>query len=106
MKRITLTLMALLLSFTAAAMDLDSAKQMGLVGERLDGYVAAVVDGNDEVDALVAEVNSKRKVKFMEIATKQNTELANIEKIAGEKLTEKAAAAGEYYQSASGNWTR
>ena len=106
MKRITLTLMALLLSFASWAMDLDSAKEMGLVGEGINGYLAPVVAGNTEAAALVAEINSKRKAKYMEIAAKQNTELANIEKIAGEKLTQKAAANGEYYQNAAGNWTR
>ena len=106
MKRITLTLMALLVSLSSWAMDLDSAKEMGLVGEALNGYLAPVVAGNSDVEALVAEINNKRKSAYMKIASKQNTELVNIEKIAGEKLTQKGASEGSYYQNTAGNWTR
>jgi uncharacterized protein YdbL (DUF1318 family) len=45
-------------------------------------------------------------VKYQEIANKQNTQLANIEKIAGEKLVEKASEDGFYYLNSTGGWER
>lgn len=106
MNKIMLMLAAALFSLTAWALDVDQAKQMGLVGEQSNGYLGLVASGNSDAAALVVEINRKRKEKYQEIAAKQNTALGNIEKIAGEKLTRKAAAAGEYYQNTSGSWAR
>lgn len=106
MKKIALFTAALLVSLSSWALDLDGAKQMGLVGEQTNGYLGLVASGNSEAAALVVEINQQRKAKYQEIAAKQNTALANIEKIAGDKLTQKAASAGQYYQSATGSWNR
>ncbi|WP_430460555.1 YdbL family protein [Thalassolituus sp. LLYu03] len=106
MKKFLLTVSALLVSLSSWALELDSAKQMGLVGEQSNGYLGLVATGNNDAAALVVDINQQRKQKYQDIAAKQNTGLANIEKIAGEKLTQKAAASGEYYQDASGNWAR
>lgn len=106
MKKVTLMIAALLVSVSSWAMELDSAKQMGLVGEQLNGYLGLVANANAEAATLVVEINLKRKEKYQQIAAKQNTALANIEKIAGEKLTAKAAAAGEYHQNSAGSWSR
>ncbi len=106
MKKIALFTAALLVSLSSWALDLDGAKQMGLVGEQTNGYLGLVASGNSEAAALVVEINQQRKAKYQEIAAKQNTTLANIEKIAGDKLTQKAASAGHYYQSATGSWNR
>ncbi len=95
----------MLMSLGAAAMDLDTARETGLVGERLDGYVG-VVNASGSVDALVAEINQQRKQHYQQIANKQNTPLANIEKIAGEKLVGKAKQQGFFYQSANGDWAQ
>ncbi|MCA6062401.1 YdbL family protein [Thalassolituus marinus] len=106
MKKVTLMIAALLVSVSSWALELDAAKQMGLVGEQMNGYLGLVASSNSEAAALVVEINQQRKLKYQEIAAKQNTALANIEKIAGEKLTAKAAAAGEYHQSSAGSWNR
>src|SRR5688500_9152121 len=53
-----LTIMAALVVMVAApayALDLDGARKAGLVGEKLDGYVA-VVKPAAEVEALVTEI--------------------------------------------------
>lgn len=106
MKKFALIISALLVSLSSWALDLDSAKQMGLVGEQPNGYLGLVATSNADAAALVVDINQQRRQKYQEIAAKQNTGLSNIEKIAGEKLTRKAAAAGEYYQNESGNWSR
>jgi len=57
-----LTFATLLLSlvFTSAwAISLDDAKQQGMVGEQLNGYLG-VVKSSSDVNALVKKINSKR----------------------------------------------
>ncbi|MDP2505466.1 YdbL family protein [Oceanobacter sp. 3_MG-2023] len=106
MKRLLLALCTLMLSFSVMAIDLDTARESGLVGERLDGYLGLVDTSHTEAAALTVEINLKRKIHYQEIANKQNAPLASIEKIAGEKLTTKANKQGLYYQTANGDWVR
>ena len=106
MKYLTTLIASLCFSLACHALDLDSARELGLVGERLDGYVGMIDSSSADAAALVAEINQQRRVHYQDIANKQNTPLANIEKIAGEKLTGKARGQGFYYQSANGAWAR
>ncbi|MCH2041791.1 MAG: YdbL family protein [Saccharospirillaceae bacterium] len=106
MKKVTLLVTALLLSVSSWALDLSQAKSQNLVGEKSNGYLGLIVSSNTAAAALVTDINRKRKAKYQSIANKQNTQLAKIEKIAGEKLTAKAKAAGQAFQNASGSWTK
>ena len=106
MKKITLLISALLVSVSSWALDLSQAKSQNLVGEKNNGYLGLIVSSNTDAAALIADINRKRKAKYQSIANKQNTQLANIEKIAGEKLTAKAKAAGQAYQDARGSWKK
>lgn len=106
MKKLTVLLTAMLLSLSAWALDLSSAKSQKLVGEKNNGYLGLLVSSNTDAAALISQINSKRKAKYQQIANKQKTKLANIEDIAGEKLTAKAKAAGQAYQDANGNWVK
>ena len=106
MKKITLLISALLVSVSSWALDLSQAKSQNLVGEKNNGYLGLIVSSNTDAAALIADINRKRKAKYQSIANNQNTQLANIEKIAGEKLTAKAKAAGQAYQDASGSWKK
>ncbi|WP_221793772.1 YdbL family protein [Oceanobacter mangrovi] len=102
-----LTLLAgLLVSVAASALDLDSARELGIVGERLDGYIGLIQADNSDAATLVKSINTQRRTHYQEIANKQNTPLANIEKIAGEKLTGKARDEGFYYQAGDSSWQR
>lgn len=105
MKRIALMLAAVLASFSAWALDLETAKSQGLVGEQPNGYLGLVVT-NAEAAKLINDINSKRKQKYTEIAAKQKTTLSNIENIAGSKLIERAQKDKEYYKTADGKWAR
>ena len=50
------------ISSLALALSLDEAKAQGLVGERLDGYISAVVaDPSAEVQALIKTTNDGRR---------------------------------------------
>lgn len=106
MKKMMTLLAGLLMALSAAAMELDDAKNLGLVGELPNGYLGLVSTGSPEAAAMLVDINAKRKAKYQEIANKQNTQLANIEKIAGEKLVNKAQSEGEYYMDESGQWKR
>ncbi len=106
MSRILVLISALLLAFSSFALELDSAKTQGLVGEQTNGYIGLVVNSHSDAAALVSSVNKLRKEKYMEIAIKQKTALSNIENLAGSKLVERAASDGQYYQTSSGNWAR
>lgn len=100
-----LPLVALLFAGAAAALELDAAKSEGLVGERTDGYVAAVgAAPSDEVRALVEDVNGKRKASYEEIAAKNGTDPDKVAGLAAKKLLERAPpgawifADGRWYQ--------
>lgn len=87
----------------AFALDLDGAKASGLVGERVDGYVAAVASSpSADVAALVADVNAKRKVAYTDIAKRNGTDVAEVARLAAQKLIERAPK-GAWIQ-AEGRW--
>lgn len=101
--RALLVVFALLGAGAAAALDLDSAKAQGVVGERVDGYVAAVsASPSDEVQALVADVNRKRKATYAEIATRNGTPVAEVAKLAAKKLLDRAPSGAWFW--ANGVW--
>jgi uncharacterized protein YdbL (DUF1318 family) len=85
--------LALVLAVPALALDLDAAKAAGLVGETNTGYIAAVKP-SAEVDALVASINSQRKVHYQQIATQNGIALQAVEVRAGQKAIEKTPAGG------------
>ena len=89
-----------LLAFPALALDLDTAKADGLVGETSTGYIAAVKPSAD-VDALVSSINSQRKVYYQEIATKNGISLQAVEVRAGQKAIEKTTT-GNYINNGTG----
>lgn len=89
----------------SAALDLDAAKQQGLVGEQTDGYVAAVAAApSADVQELVADVNAKRKVAYQEIAQKNGTKVEDVAALSAQKLITRAPAGawirdkGQWYQ--------
>ena len=96
----------LMLAFQSAwAMDIQSAKEQGLVGEANTGYLAAVGTPSAAVKALVAEVNAKRKAEFERTAKKTGATLEQV-RVRFYELAVQRTAPGHYYQDASGNWKR
>jgi hypothetical protein len=88
----------------AFAQSLDQAKAAGLIGERVDGFVAVVAaDAPAEVRAMVERINAERRARYAEIAKKQNAPLDAVAKIAGQKLIERAPS-GQYVLGADGQW--
>lgn len=58
-----LILMSVVVSFSALSLSISEAKQRGLVGETLTGYLAVVAKDNAEVNALVNSINQAREQK-------------------------------------------
>lgn len=100
-----LFIFGLLLSVqNAFAMDLQSAKKQGLLGETASGYLSAVKPASAEVKALMDDVNAKRKNKYQAIAKRNSTSLSAIEHLAGKKSIEKSGR-GSYVKPA-GSWLK
>lgn len=97
-----LFIFCLLSACAVFAMDLQSAKSRGLVGEQLNGYLGVVSSSaGDDVSALVADINNKRKDKYRSIAKQNGASLETVELLAGKKAIEKTED-GNYIQSATG----
>jgi len=88
----------------AFAIDLQQAKDQGLVGETTSGYLEAVSSPSPEIKALIQSINAQRKAKFQEIATRNNTSLDAVEKLAGKKAIEKSDAGA--YIKVDGGWQK
>ncbi|MES2627289.1 MAG: YdbL family protein [Pseudomonadota bacterium] len=90
----------------AFAITLDEAKAQGLVGEKVDGYVAAVIaNPTAEIEALIKTTNDGRRQVYADLAQRNNITIDAVGIVSAEKLREKAAR-GEYVQSTSGQWEK
>ena len=86
-----LAIVALVSSACALALDLQIAKQQGLVGETESGYLA-VVTGGAEAKQLVADINAQRRAEYERIAKQNGISVASVEALAGKKAIEKTPA--------------
>jgi uncharacterized protein YdbL (DUF1318 family) len=104
MKKRFLLLSALLalLATPAFALDLHQARASGQVGEKTDGYVAAL-QSTAEVQALAAEVNAKRKAEYASISQKNGQSVDVVAKLAAEQIIN-GLPVGSKYQAADGSW--
>ncbi|HEY8189435.1 MAG TPA: YdbL family protein [Micavibrio sp.] len=92
----------LMASGSAFALDLHDARHAGMVGEKLDGYVA-VLKGGAEVEALAKDVNSKRKLEYARISNENKQPIDVVAKVAAEQIINKLEP-GDQYQAADGSW--
>jgi uncharacterized protein YdbL (DUF1318 family) len=105
-RRLVLVCLALLPA-VAFALTLDEAREQGLIGEDWNGYVAAVsATPSADVQALVADVNAKRKAVYEKIAKQNSTaqdpvSADEIARVGAPKVFEKAPA-GTFVRSAAG----
>ncbi|WP_226704199.1 YdbL family protein [Microbulbifer elongatus] len=95
--------LTLLIALPASAISLKEAQSKGLVGEANSGYIAVVQGATPEVEALVTEVNAKRKREYAAIAKRNNIDISQVAARAAEKL-EARLSKGEYYQDNLGRW--
>ena len=92
--------LSVFLALPALALDLGDAKSRGLVGENASGYIAAV-KSSPEVDALVSQINAKRKARYQEIAKQNSISLEAVQVRAGQKAIKKTPA-GQYVNPGGG----
>jgi uncharacterized protein len=99
------TLFTLLLASvgSAYAMDLNEAKNAGLVGETLEGYVGLVsASAPSEVVALVEDINARRRAEYQRIAQQNQIDLAEVEALAAKKAIDKTRPGG--WVRLNGEW--
>lgn len=89
---------------SAQSMSLDEAESQGLVGEQLDGYLG-VVQPAPGIQALVGDINLKRRQLYRDVARKNAIPLSTIEQLAGQKAIEESQP-GEFIQNSTGQWVR
>jgi uncharacterized protein YdbL (DUF1318 family) len=75
------------------------------VGERIDGYLAAVGTLSPDVKAAMDDINISRKTKYENLASARGTTTRIVAQLAGEALIDRAAS-GEYVMGKGGQWTR
>lgn len=111
MKRITLIGLGLSLALTAVAGTAyaqrdpayEAARAAGKVGEKVDGYLGVVGSQGADVEALVRDINIKRKAVY---TTKAGSTGSTIEQFAfttGCNLIANTKP-GEKYQAPDGSW--
>ncbi len=106
MKKIFAAIGLALLLQNAWAIDIDSAKAQGLVGEANTGFLAAVKSpASAEVNALIADVNALRRSKFQSAAKKTGATAAQVSNRFYELAVQKTEA-GHFYQDKGGRWVK
>jgi len=112
MKRLSSTFHVLLLTLAvlvggathAFAGALDDAKDAGQIGERLDGFVAAVTPNPaPAIVKLVDQINRKRQAAYEEIASQEGVPVEQVAALAAEKIKAQAPA-GHYFMNSDGQW--
>lgn len=106
MKKLLTAILLVLSMQTAWAIDLQDAKSQGLVGEARTGYLEAVQQpASAEVNALIADVNAKRRAEFERTARKTSTTVPQVSNRFYELAVENTRP-GHFYQDASGRWIK
>jgi uncharacterized protein YdbL (DUF1318 family) len=95
--------MVSMLAMPAFALDLQSARAQGVVGETQKGYVEAIAN-TPEVNKLVGEVNAARMVEYGRISKENGQPVDVVAKIAAGKIIG-GLGKGAHYQGANGKWT-
>ncbi len=97
-----LPVLMLAIALPALALDLDEARAKGLLGERADGYVAALKDdAPGEVKKLAESVNAQRRAYYAEIAQRNGAPVEAVAALAGQKLIANLPA-GQWAHDGSG----
>lgn len=98
------TCLILSLANSAFAIDKDTAKRQGLIGETANGYLASPTgSASSEVRALIEQINAKRRAAYQNSAAKAGVSRSVIEQRIAERLRSRAVS-GDYLQDASGRW--
>ena len=86
------------------ALSLDEAKAVGWVGEKSNGYLRAVNPSNTKVQALIEDINQKRRQAYEDIATRNHTSVQAVEILAGEKAIQNTKPG--HFIEGPGGWSK
>lgn len=95
---------AMLFSQPLLALTLNEARQQGLIGETLSGYVAPIKQ-DKETQTLVKSINEARAAHYQQLADSNNISVDEVAKLAGQKLVTRAQP-GEYVRGINGQWMK
>ena len=102
----TLLLGVLWLPLPSWGLTLEEAKTQGVVGEQPNGYLGVVQPGaSTEVQALVNDVNQKRRQMYEDIARRNSTKLEAVEMLAGKTAIDNTRP-WNFVRSPSGQWVK
>lgn len=90
----------------AANKVIQNAKNQGLIGEMVDGYLGLVkgtAPGN--VRSEMRQVNIQRRAKYSELAKSSGVSVAVAGALTGEKLVARAKS-GQYVRKSNGQWVQ
>ncbi len=79
---------ALTIASPVYALDLQSARANGAVVEQSNGYIKAAKQ-SPEVEALVADVNSKRRAEYQRIAKEKGSSVDAVAAVAAAEIAKK-----------------
>jgi uncharacterized protein YdbL (DUF1318 family) len=106
MKRVFIAILMTFALQTAWAIDIDTAKSQGLVGESNGGYLAVVKPpASADVQALIDTVNAKRRTAWQKIADSTSATFEQVRVLFYERAIQNTKP-GHYYQDASGAWKK
>lgn len=97
-----IVVLGLLAASSAFALDLHEARDAGILGEKVDGYVA-VLKKTPEAEELAEEVNQKRLEAYTRISKENDQPVDVVAAIAAEKIIG-GLKPGARYQDAEGEW--
>lgn len=80
-----------------------AARAAGQVGEKPDGYLGVVGRQSAEIEALVSDLNIKRRANYTQKAQEKNVTLQEYAFVQGCELVARTQP-GEKYQAPDGSW--
>ena len=99
-KKLILTILLVLVTLSATAMDLNTAKSRGFLGEQQNGYLG-LVNPNAPGDAkTLRQVNDQRRANYQSIARSNGIDLKSVESLQGRK--DQQDCPGHYIRAPNG----
>ncbi len=84
---------------------IDAAKAQGIVGERIDGYLAlTVLEADPALKRKVADINARRRALYARLAERSGATVEQVARVTGEKQLANAAP-GQKIMDDTGRWT-
>jgi len=90
-KHLMIAALTALIALPAFALDLHTARTSGVVAETPDGYIVARKP-TAEVNALVSEVNAKRRAEYERISKQNGQTVEVVGKLAAPQIAKSIAA--------------